>query len=263
MERITELIVQASELSREVQDASPSCIAILQVKCTETWRKLFNMMCSGAHPQSTVNALIMEGDKGRFVAACLIAQEIHWPDQKCRLRIVEDAVGILDNCTDVSYLLSQGCLDRVCLSLASLEDVISTHESNLLVSGAVESFGLVLDRMLKKSEDATPNSFLACKVLVRILKRKGLDEDAIRACANAVRTYGTKPLSGDLKLCADAKDLQALQEVMHKKFQDAYPYLEAQEAYSMLLGDESDVTDGIAAIRASREKCAKQKSAQS
>ena len=234
MERVESLMQEASALVQEARTASPAQVAISQVECGEVWKRLFNVLCTGANPTAT-SAYVTEGLGGSFVQLCLEAQEIPWPDGRCRLRIAEDAIGILDNCADAAFLRAQGCPERVCAGLAAHEELLATDPHVVAVSGALESYALLLARLMWKMQDVPPCFLTACQVMLRLLPRPHLEEDAFETCCDAVRLYSLKGAA--MQLEADAGTLQALKAHAERKLPAATAYLRAHEAYAMLMGE--------------------------
>jgi len=249
MERVESLMQEASALVQQARTASPAQVAIVQVDCREVWKRLFNALCTGDNPSAT-SAYITEGLGGSFVQLCLEAQEIPWPDGRCRLRIAEDAMGILDNCADAAFLRAQGCPERVCAGLAAHEDLLAADPHTVAVSGALESYALLLARLMRKTQDVPPCFQTACQVLLRLLRRPTLEDDAFETCCDALRVYSLKGAA--LQLEADAGTLQALKAYAERKLPAANAYLRTHEAYAMLVG-ESEVLSGMAAMRTSRD----------
>lgn len=227
--------------------ASPALVTTLQATCATVWKRLARTLYS-AESQSAARAVT---DR-HFALACLTAQELPWPDAACRLRIVEDAVGSLNECDDAA-LRQAGCPARVCAGLAALEDLLSEHADAKAVSGVLDSYGLLLVRLLQQAEDASSDYEEACEVLARVLQRQDLEDYALDACIHVMCAYGATAYAGQHPLKAEAHLARVCLTVMDGKRLEASAYLRAQEAYARLVG-ERETLEAIAALRCARRR---------
>jgi len=243
-------------LCTEAETATHIRLALIQEDVKQLFHRLLGELCDGVNPTS-INARIWEGAEGSFVEACLKAQSTAWPDPKCRLSISENSVGILDNCREYDGLIAKGALERTLRGLIDLETFI-LEGSPASSSGALESYGLFVPRLMKKSKAAWGRtSAAALATLTSALRRPDLQPDGRRAALELASA-----------LAMDAPDDHVSRELNDVFFAElkanlaaANPYLRLHEAYAKLRKQE-DVLRAMDAIRNHRQAEEKQRATQ-
>jgi len=234
----------AIALVTRAAEASPIGVALLQPEADRLFRQLMQNLCTGDDTALT-SALIWQGSdsEGTLVEACLQAQALGWPDPRLRLRIAENAVGLLDNCKMYEGMHARGAQARLLRGLIELEEPLLSIKDASLVSGVLESYGLCLPRLLKtqaagaaRADDAELAG-LASRSLIRVLgARQDLkaEERSAAVCLLSELVRREPPPSSYLGRCAEL----LLQE-MHSGHAKALAYLHAHEGLAALEGDEA------------------------
>ena len=243
-------------LCAEAETANHLRLALIQEDVKQLFHELLRELCDGVNPTST-NARIWEGVDGNFVEACLKAQSTAWPDPNCRLSISENSVGILDNCSEYDGLLAKGALERTLEGLVDLETLL-LEGSPASSSGALESYGLFVPRLMKTNKAAWGRtSAAALTTLMIALRRPDLQPNGRSAALE---------LAGALAM--DAPDDYVSPELNDVFFAElkanltaATPYLRIHEAYAKLQ-KQKDVLRAMDTIRNHRQAEEKLRAAQ-
>ena len=211
--------------------ASASAAASASVEVDAALHWLLNELCDGKVAQQVVSDLIWAGASGSFAEACLVAQGSPWSAAH-RLRIVENSVGLLDNCREYEGLLGLGSVERLLRGLIALEESLCVTASAEQASGVLESYGLVLLRLLLRSpaETAARLRLEAADVLVEVLKRRDLlavgRSEAVRLLCLLVKHA---PSEAQLENVS-----KVLFEESQANLEAASPYLRCLEAWAGL-----------------------------
>jgi len=233
----------AIALVTRAAEASPLGVALLQPEADLLFRQLMDKLCTGDDAALT-SAMIWQGSgsEGALVEACLQGQALAWPDPRLRLRIAENAVGLLDNCRMYAGLHARDAQARLLRGLVELEEPLLSIKDASLVSGVLESYGLCLPRLLKtqaagaaRADDAELAG-LASESLIRVLgARQDLkaEERSAAVCLLGELVRRAPPPRSDLGRCAEL----LLQE-MRSGHAKAIAYLQAHEALAALEGNE-------------------------
>ena len=224
---------EAVAICAEARTASELRLATLQKEAARVFRRLMNDLCTGENPSET-SALIWGGADGAFVEACLAAQSVAWPDEKTRLSVAENAVGLLDNCREYAGLLGHGTPARLLKELTELEPLIA-KASAADASGVLESYGLLLSRLSQKSMlPWSDEASRAVDSLVKLLQRPDL--------LKKERAEAAQLLCLLAAAAPAAAEFQNLKEWLFAEMQAslsaAEAYLRAHESYAKLDGDD-------------------------
>jgi len=194
----------AVDKCQEALTASHLRLATLQVEVDRMFHRLMGAICTGKNP-TEASALIWEGAEGEFVEACLHAQSVAWPDAKLRLNIAENAVGLLDNCQERDGLVSRKATQRLLTGLVQLESLMA-KASAPAASGALESYGLCIPRLLKVEQiEWSDEACSAIDTLTSLLKRPDLETPSRRVVA--------QPLGALASSAPDHLELRAVMDV--------------------------------------------------
>ena len=173
------------------------------------------------------------------------------------LSISETSVGILDHCSEYDGLLAKGALERTLEGLVDLETLL-LEGSPASSSGALESYGLFVPRLMKTNKAAWGRtSAAALTTLMIALRRPDLQPNGRSAALE---------LAGALAM--DAPDDYVSPELNDVFFAElkanltaATPYLRIHEAYAKLQ-KQKDVLRAMDTIRNHRQAEEKLRAAQ-
>jgi len=248
-------ISTVSNLCQDIKGASVGTLEIVQTHCSRLLQDIFNSICD-RNDQEATDTYIREGADGQFVEACLVAQEIPWPSKTVRMKIVEDASGILDNYSNRTYIMQLNGLVRLCRILKDMAHILAAPGNDCLSAGSLESLCLILYRLLtyyNDSAEISPEVREICPLVLEIINKPGKNiyNNARSAATDLVFKYAANfELPEDEELKEKIRDL--FKTCLKESLSGADQYLRNHENYAKFQKEEC-VLAGMAAIRDSRK----------